>query len=130
MSSASTFKYQQLHDQAAREKECNKIKTNKKYDHTVPVIVEPGAGCRLQIEKSKYLVPEDLALCQFVYAVRKRIIGSLTPEQALFFFVHCKDSTSIPTLSSTMAELHKEFQEPDGFLYLSFMIESTFGGAN
>jgi GABA(A) receptor-associated protein len=46
----------------------------KKYPNRVPIIIERGDKCILNdIDKTKYLVPKDLNMNQFIYIIRKRI---------------------------------------------------------
>ena len=60
----------------------------KKISFKVPVIVERYNKCKniCDIDKNKYLVPEDLTLGQFIFTIRKRL--KLTPEKALFVFIN------------------------------------------
>tara|TARA_B110000971_G_C19830910_1_gene417949 strand:- start:68 stop:328 length:261 start_codon:yes stop_codon:yes gene_type:complete len=73
------------------------------------------------IDKKKYLVPSDLTVGQFQYVIRKRI--KLAPEKALFIFV----SNSIPPTASLMSTVYEEQKDDDGFLYVQYSGESTFG---
>ena len=73
------------------------------------------------IDKRKFLVPADLTVAQFMYIIRKRI--QLPPEKAMFLFVN----KVLPTTSSTMGSIYDEHKDPDGFLYISYSGENTFG---
>ena len=73
------------------------------------------------IDKKKYLVPVDLTVGQFHYVVRKRI--KLPAEKALFLFCN----NSIPANASLISTVYEEQKEEDGFLYLQYSGESTFG---
>lgn len=73
------------------------------------------------IDKRKFLVPSDLTVAQFMYIIRKRI--QLPPEKAMFLFVN----KILPTTSSTMGSIYDEHKDPDGFLYISYSGENTFG---
>lgn len=104
-----------------RKSESLKIRT--KYPNKIPVIVERGKKSNLNaIDKNKYLVPEDLTMGQFLYVVRKRI--QLDSEQALFCFVN--DNT-LPTTSSAMVNIYNDHKDEDGFLYVTYCSENTFG---
>lgn len=104
-----------------RKSESLKIRT--KYPDKIPVIVERGKKSNLKaIDKNKYLVPEDLTMGQFLYVIRKRI--QLDSEQALFCFV---DDNTLPTTSSTMANIYNDHKDEDGFLYVTYCSENTFG---
>jgi len=73
------------------------------------------------ISKTKYLVPEDMTMGQFLYIVRKRI--KLPPEQAVFVFVDGR----LPQTSATLADLYRKHKDTDGFLYATYSGENTFG---
>ena len=74
-----------------------------------------------EIEKAKYLVPKDLTVGQFVYVIRKRI--KLSPEQAIFIFIN----NILPPTSSLISEVYNQHKEEDGFLYITYSCENTFG---
>jgi GABA(A) receptor-associated protein len=97
-------------------------KIRDKYSNRVPVIVEPSDQSRLnKIDKTKFLVPEDLTVGNFLTVIRKRI--QLTPEQALFVFVN----NILPCSSHTMGSVFNEYKDKDGFLYFVYTEENTFG---
>lgn len=92
-----------------------------KYPDKLPVIVEKAYNTTVSdIDKKKYLVPSDLTVGQFVYIVRRRI--SLPAEQALFLFI---GNSLVPT-SATMAATYEK-KDDDGFLYITYAGENTFG---
>lgn len=95
----------------------------QKYPDKLPIIVEPASG-KLNIpllDKKKFLVPNQLTIAQFMYIIRKRM--TLESEKALFLFV----GNTLPTSSTCVAELYKTFADSDGFLYMTYCGESTFG---
>ena len=67
------------------------------------------------------MVPADLTVGQFHYVIRKRI--SLAPEKALFLFT----DGIIPPNHSLMSTVYEERKDGDGFLYVQYSGESTFG---
>lgn len=106
-----------------RKEESQKIL--EKYEDKIPVIVEkhPGASVN-DIDKHKFLVPFDMTVAQFIYVIRKRI--ELTDKEALFIFV---DKT-LPMTSQTVKSLYDDYKtkkEFDGFLYITYCNENTFG---
>lgn len=116
----SNFAFKKKYSFEERESESKKIRD--KYPDRVPVIVEPADQSRLnKIDKTKFLVPEDLTVGNFLSVIRKRI--QLTPEQALFIFV---DNT-LPCTSQTMGSVFYDNKEKDGFLYIVYTEENTFG---
>ncbi|KAF9672075.1 hypothetical protein SADUNF_Sadunf11G0003100 [Salix dunnii] len=82
--------------------------------NTFPCNQACGALCR-------YLVPADLTVGQFVYVVRKRI--KLSPEKAIFVFV----KNTLPPTAALMSVLYEENKDEDGFLYMTYSGENTFG---
>ncbi len=95
----------------------------KKYKDRVPIIVEKNASSKQtpDIDKNKFLVPNELTLGQFIFIIRKRI--KLNPEQGLFVFIDNKS----PTASELMISLYEKYANADGMLYVSYSIENTFG---
>ena len=94
----------------------------EKYPNRIPIIVQKNPGCKLpDIDKYKYLVPMDLTMCQLMFVIRKRI--KLKPEESIYVFID-KKIMSGNTIVSTIYENHKS---EDGFLYLVYTAESTFG---
>ncbi|CAN6199160.1 unnamed protein product [Urochloa humidicola] len=110
------------HELEKRQSESNRIRD--KYPDRIPVIVEKSGKTDIpDIDKKKYLVPADLTVGQFIYVVRKRI--KLSPEKAIFVFVN----NTLPPITSLMSELYEEHKDGDGFLYMTYSGESTFGSA-
>lgn len=104
-----------------RKEESSRIK--EKYPDRVPIICERGFGADIPfLDRKKYLVPKDLNIANFLYIIRKRM--KLSPDKALFLF--CNDSCLLPT-SCNIASAYAEHQDTDGFLYISYNGESTFG---
>ena len=75
----------------------------------------------VDIGKRKYLVPSDITVAQFMWIIRKRI--QLPSEKAIFLFV---DKT-VPQSSLTMGQLYEKEKDEDGFLYVAYSGENTFG---
>lgn len=94
----------------------------KKYPDRVPIIVEKAPKSRISdLDKRKYLVPNDLTVGQFYFLIRKRI--QLRAEDALFFFVN----NQIPPTSATIGALYQEHADEDKFLYIAYSDESVYG---
>ncbi|XP_030469643.1 autophagy-related protein 8B-like isoform X1 [Syzygium oleosum] len=94
----------------------------EKYPDRIPVIVERADRSNVSdIDKRKYLVPADITAGQLVYVVRKRV--KLNPEKALFIFV----KNTLPPTASLMSAIYEEFKDEDGFLYLTYSGENSFG---
>jgi GABA(A) receptor-associated protein len=108
-----------------RSSECARIFS--KFPGRIPVIVQRNNSKNNEtpkIDKEKFLVPADLTLGQFVFVIRKRI--NLSSEKALFLFV----GNSLPTTGSLMREIYQSFKDTDGFLYVIYSGENSFGFFN
>tara|TARA_Y200000002_G_C22436693_1_gene560385 strand:+ start:261 stop:617 length:357 start_codon:yes stop_codon:yes gene_type:complete len=105
-----------------REQESSKILT--KYPDKIPVIVQRSEKCKNieDINKNKFLVPGDLTLAQFVYVIKKRI--SVGPEQSIYIFLNEK---TLASATYSLSQIYNEFRDKDGFLYLDYASENTFG---
>ena len=95
----------------------------KKYPNRIPVIVEKNAICKNinDIDKNKYLVPEELTIGQFIFIIRKRL--KLSADKALFIFINSK---LIPT-HTLMKDVYLNEKDEDNFLYITYASENTFG---
>ena len=113
--------FQKVHPFEKRKTEATNIIS--KYPNRVPVICEKARGSDVpDIEKKKYLVPVDLTVGQFIYVIRKRMV--LDSGKALFLFVN--GNTLVPT-SAHMLEIYKQYADADGFLYITYSGENSFG---
>lgn len=93
-----------------------------KFPGRIPVILDARPNSQVPaIDKSKFLVPADLTVGQFAYVVRRRI--SLSPAQAMFLYVR----NVLPVSSLSFSELDAEHHDEDGFLYVTYSGENTFG---
>lgn len=117
MIKSETFFEKYTHDERLAESK----KIMARYRTSIPVIVEPKDESVRKIDKTKFLVPKDLTFGQFMYVVRKRL--ALRPEQSIFMF--CKGT--LPTSTETIYNIHKTFGASDGFLYIKYAFENTFG---
>ncbi|MBG01394.1 MAG: hypothetical protein CL470_03905 [Acidimicrobiaceae bacterium] len=94
----------------------------KKYPGRIPVIVQKHyKSDLLDVDKCKYLVPKDLTMGQFLFVIRKRI--NLESSQALFITINGVLSTA----SKTIGDMYTEQSDDDGFLYIVYTNENTFG---
>jgi GABA(A) receptor-associated protein len=104
-----------------RHQEASRIRS--KYPELIPVICEKtGSSDIPTIDRRKYLVPPDLTMGQFIYVVRKRT--KIHSEKSLFMFINnCK---LVPT-SSLISTVYDDHKDNDGFLYIGYSGENTFG---
>lgn len=98
------------------------MRIRSKFQDRIPVICERVEESDIpNIDKRKYLVPCDLTVGQFVYVIRRRI--HLPSEKAIFIFV--KDI--LPPTAALMSTIYDQYKDEDGFLYIVYSGENTFG---
>lgn len=114
-------KFKQNHSFAVRKAESEKIVS--KYDNRIPIIVERENTCKIlpEINKNKFLVPNDLTVQQFHYVIRRRL--ELSSNDAIYLFC---DSV-MPASSATLESIYDTHRDQDGFLYMFYSGENTFG---
>ncbi|XP_044735941.1 microtubule-associated proteins 1A/1B light chain 3C-like [Chrysoperla carnea] len=95
-----------------------------KFPTKVPIMVTRYAKEKNlpHLDKSKYLVPQEITLSQFITIIRHRM--QLRPTEALYLLVNDR---SMLSLSCTLAEAYQEYQEKDGFLYITYASQAVFG---
>eukprot|EP00924_Labyrinthula_sp_SR-Ha-C_P007570 snap_masked-scaffold_42-processed-gene-0.11-mRNA-1 protein AED:0.09 eAED:0.09 QI:0/-1/0/1/-1/1/1/0/118 len=112
--------FKESHPVEKRRHEAERIR--QKYPDRIPVICEKDTRSEIvDIDKKKYLVPQDLTVGQFVYIIRKRI--KLSPEKAIYLFIN----NVLPPTAALMSTIYDEQKDEDGFLYITYSGEGTFG---
>lgn len=110
-------KYKKLYPFDKRVEEFIKIK--EKYPDMIPCIIETQS--KVTFMKNKYLLPKDLQLGHLIYIIRKKI--HLSQYQSIFVFVNDKLMPS----SNLIIDIYNLYKDNDGFLYIMFALENTFG---
>jgi len=119
-SSAPQKRFKDEHPLPKRKEVADRI--IKKYPDRIPVIVEKAPKSDApDIDKKKFLVPADITVGKFVYEIRKHM--QLPPDKAIFLFVN----NVLPPTAELMSKIYKDYRDEDGFLYITYSGESTFG---
>ncbi len=117
------MKFKSQHTFESRFQESSKIIT--KYPDRIPIICEKLNEKKNNdiptLDKTKYLVPVDLTVSQFLFVIRNRM--KLPAEKGIFLFI----GNTIPPSSSMIINLYSQFKDPDGFLYVTYSGENVFG---
>ncbi|XP_078446934.1 ubiquitin-like superfamily protein [Wolffia australiana] len=93
-----------------------------KYPDRIPVVAERFSRTDIpELEKKKYLVPREMTVGQFIHIISSRL--HLPPGKALFVFV----KNSLPPTSSRLDSIYETCRDEDGFLYMCYCSEKTFG---
>lgn len=105
-----------------RQKEATKVLD--KYPNRVPIICEKLQSCKdvPDVDRYKYLVPGDMNFSQFAFVIRKRL--KIPSHMSIFFFVN--GNVLVPTWQ-LFYHLYDDYKDKDGFLYIIYSGENTFG---
>ena len=99
-------------------------KVLSKYPDRIPIVCERWASSVSlpDVDRKKYLVPRELTVAQFLYVLRKRM--SMPSTQAIFLST---ESGQLPSSGQQLQHLYATCRDEDGFLYLRYSGENTFG---
>ena len=95
-----------------------------KHPDRIPVIIENNSNFGENFNK-KYLLPKDLQFASFFNIIKTKI--KLDRKQAIFMFVKNGDNYVLIPVSETINSIYNSYKNDDGFLYIKFGIENTFG---
>mmetsp|Transcript_17513 Transcript_17513/g.30166 ORF Transcript_17513/g.30166 Transcript_17513/m.30166 type:complete len:140 (+) Transcript_17513:88-507(+) len=112
-------KFKEEYSLEKRKADAYRIKS--KYPDRLPIIVE-GAGRKLpDIDKKKFLVPRDEKVSTLMDVVRRRM--NLKETEALFLHIN----GVMPKPEALMSTLYERYKSEDGFMYVTYSGEQTFG---
>ena len=101
---------------------CETSRISNLHPDRIPVICEKSSYSDVpDISKHKYLIPLDLTIGEFIFVIRKNI--KLQSYEALFLMIN----DIIPSTTMRFNELYWNYKDPDGFLYIVYTKENTFG---
>lgn len=93
----------------------------KRHPNRVPLIMHKHHTCAYTLDKTKYLVPLDITVQQFMLVLRKRL--RLTPGDAVFLL----HRNTLLAGDDSIGAIHTKYGEGDGSLHLTYTSENTFG---
>jgi hypothetical protein len=103
-----------------------------KHSCRIPVVVDRADKRAPTLDKNKFLVPCPDTLASFMAVVRARLGEKIKESEALFVFIEPDKNKyrgrTLPSPMAMMSELYVEHKHEDGFLYLTYGLENTFGG--
>jgi hypothetical protein len=92
------------------------------YPMRIPIILERREKSTPRVSREKFLLHQEALGGELMVEVRRRT--SLDERSALFFSCGGQMITGM----TEMKHLHSQHQDPsDGFLYVQYGVESTFG---
>lgn len=93
----------------------------KKYPDRIPIILTRHSRTDMLVDKYKYLSPGDTTVLSLLYHIRKNI--KLRPEQAIYLLIN----EEMCNTTLTMDAIYETKKDLDGFLYITYSNENTFG---
>lgn len=96
----------------------------ERFPSKIPVIVERYAKEKNLplLNKTKFLVPSELTMSQFVAIVRNRL--QISSRQSFYLLI---DNSSMANLSKSLCDVYAECGDEDGFLYVTYASQEMFG---
>jgi GABA(A) receptor-associated protein len=108
---------------SVRQEESKRI--IEKYPLKIPIVITRASHDKdLPVSKKyKFLIPKDLTIGQVLYIIRRHV--QVKPDAALYLFVG--DSKRLPLISDLVSYTYSTCKNEDGFLYMIYASETTFG---
>ena len=114
----SRFKYKYCFTD--RLNEAKRVLQNNK--DKIPIICQKNQNSDIiDIQHKKFLVSNTITLGQFICIIRKKI--KLNMNQSLFCFIN----NILPTSDTLISDLYNIYKNKDGFLYIYYSGENSFG---
>lgn len=106
----------------SRKEESSKLASS--FPDKIPIIIEPqqSGGNGYKLDQNKFLVPKLYTFHEFIFHIRKRL--SLKNSESLFLTVA---GNNFPSMSRTLASVYLEYQDADGFLYVTYSSQPVWG---
>jgi len=96
-------------------------KLREKYADRIPIIISKGNKQTPEVTKHKFLAPDNITIGKFIMEVRNHL--PLNANQAIFIV----SGKKVLKASATLSAIYEMDKDIDGFLYLTYMMENTFG---
>lgn len=97
-------------------------KIQKAYPLHCPIIVESRSSKDPQIQRKKFLISSGASMGKVFYEFHKHM-PTVASTQAIIFFT---ENLLIP-VSDIVDDVYFKYHDEDGFLYITYTTESTFG---
>lgn len=114
--------FKKVYGVAERKKQSKMVQA--KHPDKIPVIIEKLKNISNPVpdlEKHKYLMPNDIYMNQLLYIINKRL--ELNYNESVYLFAN---DTLISNSESIMTT-YQRHKDDDGFLYLYYTAENVFG---
>ena len=113
--------YKEMNSLEKRQDEASRMV--HKYSGKIPVIVLMDPLTKSKEKIYKYLISGDLEGMYIMKLIRNKIV--IDPSKGLFCLTE-KDQVLL-TNSMVFRDIYRRYKDEDGFLYLTILVENTFG---
>ena len=115
------FKYKSVKSLEERKAEYEKVQ--KLNPGKIGIICEKAPKSKIaDIEKTKFLIADNLNLAQFTPLIRKKL--NMDEKEALFFLANGKTALSG---NDQLIDIYNKYKDEDGFLYVAYASEIVWG---
>lgn len=105
------------------KRKAESMRMKNKYPDKIPIIIEKAEASQLPgMQKQKYLMQNKITIGQLLYIIRKQI--NISPTESIFLIIN---NSNIPSTSATVGDIYNQFADKDGFLYITYSSQQTFG---
>lgn len=123
------IRFKEKHSLEQRRKQFEKVMTVAPRENRFPIIFEPSEGSRFDKTNFSYikiLCASHMTMGGLQVVLRKRL-HKLQQSEAIYFLIG-QDSKSMCCTNEMIGDVYEQFKDPeDGFLYITFAPENTFG---
>jgi GABA(A) receptor-associated protein len=103
------------------EREIQSYNIKRRYPFKIPVICYTIDNYAPKLNRYKFLLDLDMTLINFMYFIRKMI--KLDDTISIYLLIN----NNLCPSSELFTSLYNKYKEDDGFLYITYACESTFG---
>ena len=89
-----------------------------KYPDKIPVI---ASNYNDKDDFKKFLVPHDTCIRELISTIRKNT--NITNAEGIVLYIN----NTLPIYSTSMINVYEKNMDKDGFLYIDYCLENTFG---